>query len=162
MVVKKNTQMLDSISPFRQKRHKLRQLNCLQFFMSRFGIGFSIANMLCTFSGLHRYLRLKCFLDTYFNSFFSHFYILKRIKFFFLMNKENLDHFLHKEVISHINILKMIRCLKGKRHSSFLPVRGQRNKTNARTRKNIYLDNDKKKKSKKQKKNKAILSVANK
>ncbi len=42
--------MLDSISPFKQKRHLLRQLNCLQFFKSRFGIGVSIAKLLCFFS----------------------------------------------------------------------------------------------------------------
>jgi small subunit ribosomal protein S13 len=151
-VKEKKKKMLDSLSPFRQKRHKLRQLNCLQFFSSRFGIGVSLSKMLCYYSGLNPYLRMHYFLDTYFNSFFSHFYILKRIKYFFLTNKNNLDHFLHKEVIAHINILKTIRCLKGKRHTSYLPVRGQRNKTNARTRKNIYLGRDNSK-SKKKKKN---------
>jgi len=143
--------MLDSISPFKQKKSKLRSLNNLQFFSSRFGIGQSFAQLLCNFTGLHPFLRLNSFLDNYFNSFFSHFYILKRIKYFFLLNKNKLDHFLHKEMIANINVLKTIRCLKGKRHSSFLPVRGQRNKTNARTRKNIYLDNDKKSKKKKKK-----------
>ena len=75
------------------------------------------------------------------------------------MNKNNLDHFLHKEMISRINILKIIRCLKGKRHSSYLPVRGQRNKTNARTRKNIYLGRDSSK-SKKKKKNNIAKEVS--
>jgi small subunit ribosomal protein S13 len=148
-VKKKKKKMLDSLSPFKQKRHLLRQLNCLQFFKSRFGIGVSIAKSLCYFSGLHPNLRMHLFLDNYFNSFFSHFYILKRIKYFFLTNKNNLDHFLHKEMISCINVLKAIRCLKGKRHSTFLPVRGQRNRTNARTRKIIYLGIDKKNKKKK-------------
>ena len=152
--------MLDSISPFKQKRHKLRQLNCLQFFMSRVGISNSIAFLICKFSGLHPHRRIHLFLDGYFNSFFSHFYILKRIKYFFLINKNNLDHFLHKEMISCIVVLKTIRCLKGKRHSSYLPVRGQRNKTNARTRKNIYLGNDKK--SKKNKKNNIAKKVTKK
>src|SRR3989338_7436357 len=128
--------MLDSISPFKQKRHLLRQLNCLQFFKSRFGIGVSIAKLLCFFSGLHPNLRIHLFLDNYFNS-------------FFLTNKNYLDHFLHKEMISCINVLKAIRCLKGKRHLTFLPVRGQRNRTNARTRKIIYLGIDKKGKKKK-------------
>src|SRR3989338_3127739 len=52
-------------------------------------------------------------------------------------------------MISCINVLKAIRCLKGKRHLTFLPVRGQRNRTNARTRKIIYLGIDKKGKKKK-------------
>jgi small subunit ribosomal protein S13 len=151
--------MLDSISPFKKKRHELRQLNCFQFFISRFGIGNSVALSLCNFSGLHPHLRIHLFLDNYFNSFFSHFYILKRIKYFFLTNKNYLDHFLHKEMISCINVLKTIRCLKGKKHSSFLPVRGQRNKTNARTRKNIYLEKDKK--SKKKKKSNTAKNTSN-
>ena len=150
--------MLDSLSPFKQKRDRLRQYNCLQFFSSRHGIGFSIARMLCHFSGLHPFLRIHNFLDTYFNSFFSHFYVLKRIKYFFISNKNNLDHFLHKNVIAYINILKNIRCLKGKKHSTFLPVRGQRNKTNARTRKNIYLGNDRI--SKKKKKNNTAKNIS--
>jgi len=151
--------MLDSISPFKQKRHQIRQLNCFQFFISRFGIGNSISRLICNFSGLHPHLRIHLFLDNYFNSFYSHFYILKRIKYFFLTNKNYLDHFLHKEMISCINVLKSIRCLKGKKHSSFLPVRGQRNKTNARTRKNIYLGNDKK--SKKKKKSNTVKNISN-
>jgi small subunit ribosomal protein S13 len=141
--------MLDSVSPFKKKRHLLRQFNCFQFFISRFGIGNSISKSICNFSGLHPNLRIRLFLDNYFNSFFSHFYILKRIKYFFLTNKNYLDHFLHKEMISCINVLKAIRCLKGKRHITFLPVRGQRNRTNARTRKIIYLGIDKKSKKKK-------------
>ena len=144
--------MLDSLSPFRKKRNKLRQLNCYQFFMSRFGIGSSLSKLLCFYSGLHPFLRIHDFLDTYFNSFYSHFYILKRIKYFFLNNKNNLDHFLHKEMITHIVLLKTIKCIRGKRHSSYLPVRGQRNRTNARTRKNIYLGCDTRKNKKKKKK----------
>ena len=141
--------MLDSLSPFKQKRHLLRQFNCIQFFGSRFGIGVSLSKLICDFSGLHYNLRINSFLDNYFNSFYSHFYILKRIKYFFLNNKNYLDHFLYKEMISCINVLKNIRCLKGKRHSTFLPVRGQRNRTNARTRKIIYLGIDQKNKKKK-------------
>ncbi len=141
--------MLDSLSPFKQKRHLLRQFNCIQFFSSRFGIGINLSKLICDFSGLHYNLKINAFLDNYFNSFYSHFYILKRIKYFFLNNKNYLDHFLHKEMISCINVLKNIRCLKGKKHSTFLPVRGQRNRTNARTRKIIYLGIDQKNKKKK-------------
>lgn len=38
-----------------------------------------------------------------------------------------------------INILKSIRCFKGIRHSKSLPVRGQRTKTNAKTRKHRHV-----------------------
>lgn len=42
---------------------------------------------------------------------------------------------LHKEVIQNISRLKEIKCYRGSRHARSLPVRGQRTKTNARTRK---------------------------
>ena len=42
---------------------------------------------------------------------------------------------LRREISSNIKRLKDISCYRGKRHSVRLPVRGQRTKTNARTRK---------------------------
>ena len=42
---------------------------------------------------------------------------------------------LRQQVISNINRLKHIGCYRGDRHRKGLPVRGQRTKTNARTRK---------------------------
>ena len=42
---------------------------------------------------------------------------------------------LRREVSMHIKRLKDIRCYRGIRHARGLPVRGQRTRTNARTRK---------------------------
>ena len=42
---------------------------------------------------------------------------------------------LHREVRQNINRLMEIGCYRGLRHRKGLPVRGQRSKTNARTRK---------------------------
>src|SRR5580658_6204793 len=42
---------------------------------------------------------------------------------------------LRKEIMSNIRRLKEIKCYRGLRHAKGLPVRGQRTKTNARTRK---------------------------
>lgn len=41
-----------------------------------------------------------------------------------------------REMSRNINFLRRSRCYKGLRHSQFLPVRGQRTKTNAQTQKN--------------------------
>lgn len=41
---------------------------------------------------------------------------------------------LRQEVQSNINRLKQIACYRGKRHFANLPVRGQRTRTNARTK----------------------------
>ena len=50
------------------------------------------------------------------------------------------DHYviegqLRRQHAQNINRLKQIRCYRGLRHRSGLPVRGQRTRTNARTRK---------------------------
>jgi small subunit ribosomal protein S13 len=42
---------------------------------------------------------------------------------------------LHRQVLQNIARLKDIGCYRGSRHRRSLPVRGQRTKTNARTRK---------------------------
>lgn len=42
---------------------------------------------------------------------------------------------LRKEIVRNISRLKEIKCYRGSRHQRGLPVRGQRTKTNARTRK---------------------------
>ena len=42
---------------------------------------------------------------------------------------------LRREIAMNIKRLKEIGCYRGKRHRSSLPVRGQKTKTNARTRK---------------------------
>ncbi len=42
---------------------------------------------------------------------------------------------LRRQVAQNINRLRDIRCYRGDRHRKGLPVRGQRTKTNARTRK---------------------------
>lgn len=44
---------------------------------------------------------------------------------------------LRKEVMLNINRLRDIGCYRGIRHKRSLPVRGQRTKTNARTRKGV-------------------------
>lgn len=156
---KRKKKMLDSISPFRRKRGFSKKLNIFQFFISRFGIGSFISKKLCDFSGLHVNLQLDAFLDPFFNSNYSHSYVIKKIKYFFLNNKFSIDNFLQKEVLFNINILKNIRCLKGRRHVSFLPVRGQRNRTNARTRKKINLGDKKGNKKVRKNKNNTVKKI---
>ncbi len=50
-------------------------------------------------------------------------------------NKYTVEGELRKEISLHIKRLKDIGCYRGLRHRSGLPVRGQRTRTNARTRK---------------------------
>ena len=45
-----------------------------------------------------------------------------------------------REVSLNIKRLMEIGCYRGRRHKMGLPVRGQRTKTNARTRKGVYKD----------------------
>lgn len=52
-----------------------------------------------------------------------------------LENEYTVEGPLRRQVTQNITRLRDIRCYRGMRHSSNLPVRGQRTKTNARTRK---------------------------
>ena len=52
-----------------------------------------------------------------------------------LMNHTNVEGDLRREVALNIKRLTEIGCYRGLRHRRGLPVRGQRTKTNARTRK---------------------------
>ena len=129
--------MLDSLVPFKLKFQDYLQLNFFQFFSKRFGIGKFISFFLCKFSGLHPFLRLFNILDYNLDSFYENHYLLKRIKMFFIDNKEHLDSFLLKQKINFIKFLKSIGSLRGRNHNNALPVRGQRKRTNARTRKRV-------------------------
>ena len=52
-----------------------------------------------------------------------------------LFNSSNFNSNLRKFILKRIRILKINRTLRGVRHTQFLPVRGQRTKTNAKTQK---------------------------
>jgi small subunit ribosomal protein S13 len=52
-----------------------------------------------------------------------------------LQNEYRIEGDLRREVSANIRRLVSIGCYRGRRHRSGLPVRGQRTKTNARTRK---------------------------
>lgn len=90
---------------------------------------------------------------------------------FFLLNKSIISDVRVKRFISsNINKLIDMACYKGIRHKDFLPVRGQRTRTNARTRRRMKLKNitriekNKKKRRnirKSNKKKKKILNVTN-
>ena len=50
------------------------------------------------------------------------------------LKKFTLEWDLRREVVSNIKALQDINCYRGTRHKKGLPVRGQRTKTNARTK----------------------------
>lgn len=63
--------------------------------------------------------------------------------------REKIEGDLRKEVTMNIKRLVDISCYRGARHKRKLPVRGQRTKTNARTRKGVRGQRIKKLKDKK-------------
>lgn len=125
--------MLDNLSPFRKKKETLYQLNFYQFFKSRFGIGHSFAKLLCYFSGIHPFLKINKLLTSEYESPFANAYVIKRVKSFFFKYKEKMDDLLESKVNSFIKILKNIKSYRGRAHGNYLPVRGQRRRTNANT-----------------------------
>jgi small subunit ribosomal protein S13 len=52
-----------------------------------------------------------------------------------LDNEYKVEGQLRRDVAEHISRLRSIQCYRGTRHRKNLPVRGQRTRTNARTRK---------------------------
>jgi ribosomal protein S13 len=126
--------MLDSRTPFKIKFFKLYKCNFLQFFSSRFGLGSSITCLVCSFSGIHFKLKILSLVDKNFYTKYTNFYVLKKVYNFLYRNKNFLDENLKKKKFDDIKFLKSIKLLRGRNHSNFLPVRGQRNRTNAGTR----------------------------
>ncbi|KON71379.1 MAG: 30S ribosomal protein S13 [Candidatus Hodgkinia cicadicola] len=57
----------------------------------------------------------------------------------FIENNFTLENILRYKILSDINNLKRINCYRGIRHKVGLPVRGQRTRTNAHTRKYTRL-----------------------
>ena len=125
--------MLDSVLPFYAKNKKKRykkfsfsKLNLKQFFSQRYGIGKKISEQIFLYSGFHNSTKY----DSVKN---KNYYVILRYKDFFVDKKLFLDTSLEEERKKNIKDLVALNNLKGKRHRSGLPVRGQRSKTNANT-----------------------------
>ncbi|MFN7181163.1 MAG: 30S ribosomal protein S13 [Planctomycetota bacterium] len=88
------------------------------------GIGFSLANKICQETGIDKMKKIKELTDEEISKLISH--IEKHYK---------VEGELRREVQGNIQRLITINCYRGIRHKKGLPVRGQRTRTNARTRK---------------------------
>jgi small subunit ribosomal protein S13 len=88
------------------------------------GIGFSLANKICQDVGIDRMKKVEELTEEEISKLSSH--IEKNYK---------VEGELIREVQSNIQRLIAIGCYRGIRHKKGLPVRGQRTRTNARTRK---------------------------
>ena len=55
------------------------------------------------------------------------------------IEKKSIEGTLRRSVSSNIKRMRDIKCYKGTRHASRLPVRGQRTRVNARTRKGVKI-----------------------
>lgn len=88
-----------------------------------YGIGRSTAEKICTTAKVDGLIRVKDLTDDQFNAIRSE------------LAKHKTEGDLRREVALNIKRLTEIGCYRGVRHKKGLPVRGQRTKTNARTRK---------------------------
>lgn len=89
-----------------------------------FGIGRKTSNNILAAAGINPDTRIKDLTEEEVNN-------LRRI----IDAEYNVEGDLRREVALNIKRLKEIRCYRGIRHIKGLPVRGQKTKTNARTRK---------------------------
>lgn len=89
-----------------------------------FGIGRKTSNNILASAGINPDTRIKDLTEEEINN-------LRRI----IDADHNVEGDLRREISLNIKRLKEIRCYRGLRHIKGLPVRGQKTKTNARTRK---------------------------
>lgn len=89
-----------------------------------FGIGRRTSNDILAAAGINPDTRVKDLTEEEINS-------LRKV----IDASYNVEGDLRREVSLNIKRLKEIRCYRGIRHIKGLPVRGQKTKTNARTRK---------------------------
>jgi small subunit ribosomal protein S13 len=88
-----------------------------------FGVGKTTAQKLCDATGVNPGLKVKDLTDEQLEALRSE------------VGKVSVEGDLRREVQMNIKRLKDLGCHRGLRHRHGLPVRGQRTKTNARTRK---------------------------
>lgn len=89
-----------------------------------YGIGLTSSQKILTEAGINPDTRIKDLTDAEVNS-------IRKI----VDEKYKVEGDLRREVALNIKRLKEIGCYRGIRHRKGLPVRGQKTKTNARTRK---------------------------
>ncbi len=88
-----------------------------------YGIGDTTAQKICKDAGVSEDIRVKNLTDDQLNALRNE------------VVKYKTEGDLRREIALNIKRLTEIGCYRGKRHKAGLPVRGQRTKTNARTRK---------------------------
>lgn len=96
-----------------------------------YGIGRTTASKILAAAGISEDVRVKDLTDDQVNAIRQQLEILQADK----ENPQKFEGDLRREVLSNIKRLMEIGCYRGIRHRRGLPVRGQRTKTNARTRK---------------------------
>lgn len=88
-----------------------------------FGIGHSTAKKICRDANVDEDIRVKNLTEEQLGSLRT------------ALDKYNVEGELRREIATNIKRLNDIGCYRGIRHRRGLPVRGQRTRTNARTRK---------------------------
>jgi len=88
-----------------------------------YGIGRTRAQMICVAAGVNKSAKIKDLSDTEMDKLREH------------ISKFTVEGDLRREVSMSIKRLMDLGCYRGVRHRKGLPVRGQRTRTNARTRK---------------------------
>lgn len=89
-----------------------------------YGIGESLSHKILTELGIDQNKKMKDLTEDEISRIAAH-----------IDKRHPVEGLLRREISQNIQRLKDVRCYRGTRHIRGLPVRGQRTKTNARTRK---------------------------
>lgn len=124
---------VDSILPFRKKVKNLDSLNMYQFLSQRYGIGSNLSKLIVKHCGYsNEYMA---------NSIPSN-YISDKIRKLFIRSLPSLDNNLKEYMVKQIEVSIRMGCYKGVRHVFKYPCRGQRTRSNAKTRKRMVFQSD--------------------
>lgn len=121
---------VDTLIPFRRKNRVIDNLNMRQFLSQRYGIGDSVAQLLCRYSGYSFNLKSNKITRSY---------VSERLRKFFVNHVEFLDKNLREHAYNGIMNHIKLRTYKGFRHTMKYPTNGQRTRSNAKTRKRFFV-----------------------
>lgn len=104
-------------------------------FKFRYGTGKSIIYYICAFSGIHSFINLFKLVKENFEGKWTNRFCVEKISNFFFFFFNSFDKRLKKKKIQRVKEIIRSQTIRGRKLELWLPVRGQRNRTNGRTRK---------------------------
>jgi ribosomal protein S13 len=120
--------ILDKLIPFRRKVFDLEKFNIYQLLFQRFGLGKWLSYTLLSHCAVHPSVNIRTFNDNLLNGY---------MKLALSKNQNSVDMFLQRNMIAKISRNVKLYNYRGSRYIEYLPMNGQRRRSNAITCKRV-------------------------